>query len=261
MSKRVKVIFSLLFLILFLGAAAVSLILHVAKTFENTGRGRGEILPDETMMTVSPSLLPNQRVSPTPLQEKMTVYPRHEKIMATMFWVGEEANAENDFIPNHISAWDEKWLEHFGGVDTPDARRGYYPKAFVPKENPFYIALPYTDIGAFGRKENARGIPWFTENIAASTSLVKNRWVKISYKKYICYGQWEDVGPSETDDFEYVFGSMQPIFTRAGIDLSPAVRTCLKMTTNDYVSWEFVDDHAVPDGPWQDIITTSQINW
>ena len=37
----------------------------------------------------------------------------------TMFWVGEQSNADNAFIPNHESYWDKDWLANFGGVDDP----------------------------------------------------------------------------------------------------------------------------------------------
>jgi hypothetical protein len=50
--------------------------------------------------------------------------------MTTMFWVGEPSDAENKFIPNHESYWDENWLEHFGGPDDPDK----VPLPFTPKE-------------------------------------------------------------------------------------------------------------------------------
>ena len=42
-----------------------------------------------------------------------------KETMTTMFWVGEPADAANDFIPNHESYWDKDWLANFGGVDDP----------------------------------------------------------------------------------------------------------------------------------------------
>ena len=63
--------------------------------------------------------------------------------MTTMFWVGEQADAENAYIPNHESYWDKDWLASFGGVDDPWHRNGHWPAGFAPKENPFYVALPY----------------------------------------------------------------------------------------------------------------------
>jgi len=67
--------------------------------------------------------------------------------------------------PNHASSWDVNWQENFGGYDNPDpsARVGYRPKAFIPKQNPFYIALPYNDCinHALHKPEAKKVIPWF----------------------------------------------------------------------------------------------------
>jgi hypothetical protein len=192
---------------------------------------------------------------------KQSVYPIHEGVFATMFWVGEKADGSNDYIPNEASAWDVNWMEKFGGIDNPYEREGYYPKEFKPKQNPFYFALPYDDFGDNGRKANARRIPWYVSGVSSDYSYVKNRWIRITYRNQSCYAQWEDVGPFETDDFEYVFAQAEPKEERAGIDLSPAVRTCLRMAKNDEVSWQFVDSKDVPPGPWKEIVTTSQVDW
>jgi hypothetical protein len=48
-----------------------------------------------------------------------------------------------------------RWEGHFGGVDDPDRRDGYFLEGFVPKENPFYFALPYTDYDEHGRKKSS----------------------------------------------------------------------------------------------------------
>ena len=44
--------------------------------------------------------------------------------------------------------WDLNWTANYGGTDNPEpsARRNYIPIAFVPKQNPFYFALPYNDV-------------------------------------------------------------------------------------------------------------------
>ena len=73
-------------------------------------------------------------------------YILHKNITATTFWVGEDANSStNGNISNIPSAWDENWTINFGGVDEPNSRNGYCPANFIPKENPFYFALPYND--------------------------------------------------------------------------------------------------------------------
>ncbi len=196
---------------------------------------------------------------PTPIWSH--AYPVHRDIYATMFWVGEKATDENDYIPNEASAWDTHWLDNFGGIDNPYTREGNYPKGFIPKQNPFYFALPYNDFSDSGRKENATRIPWYFTEITGDYSYLKNRWIRIKHNDQICYAQWEDVGPFEDNDIEYVFGSAKPKNERAGIDLSPALKGCLHMATNDYVDWQFVNEAEVPEGPWKEIITTSQVNW
>src|SRR5437773_4667402 len=88
-------------------------------------------------------------------------YPLHHDITATEFWVGEPASADNANISNAESAWDDQWQKHFGGFDDPKHRDGDNPKGFVPKENPFYFALPYDDFAKGKRKRDAaKIIPW-----------------------------------------------------------------------------------------------------
>ena len=184
-------------------------------------------------------------------------YFHHENIWATVFWVGEEASEENDFIANDVSYWDRNWQSSFGGVDEPDERNGYFPAAFKPKQNPFYFALPYGEFEK-GRnlKQNAVNIPWYLESLQTKASLVKNRWIKVGFRNKICFAQWEDVGPGKTNDFDYVFGKNPPENQFTGIDLSPAVRDCLGMGGKNKVDWQFVDFSEVPLGPWKEIITS-----
>lgn len=184
----------------------------------------------------------------------------YKKAFTTVFWIGEGATKDSGFIPNHQSAWDSLWQEHYGGIDTPDQRCGYKPCGFEPKENPFYFALPYNDLGLGGvRKASAFLIPWFQEK-SHQKSVIKNAWVEVVYGRKTCYAQWEDVGPSEMDDFDYVFGD-QPPKIKAALDVSPAVRDCLNMKKNDSVFWKFVSDKEVPAGPWKEIITVRDVSW
>jgi hypothetical protein len=177
-------------------------------------------------------------------------------VVATVFWVGEEPT-ENNPTPNNKSAWDTNWESNFGGYDDPNNRRGYLPAAFVPSLNPFYIALPYNDIGKDyrHRPEASRVIPWFWERYQSDgISVCKGRWLAIHHDGTICYAQWEDVGPFETDHFEYVFGNENARMNRnkgAGLDISPAVRDYLKMGSGERVEWKFVEDYEVPAGPWK----------
>lgn len=177
-------------------------------------------------------------------------------IVTTVFWVGE-LPAENNPTPNNQSAWDPNWQRNFGGYDDPQSRDGYIPKAFVPKLNAFYIALPYNDIGKDfrHRPEASEVIPWFWERYQGEgISVCKGRWIAVHLEGRICYAQWEDVGPFETGHHEYVFGNEYPRANRnraAGLDVSPAVRDYLALGRGQRVEWKFVEDHEVPAGPWK----------
>jgi hypothetical protein len=193
-------------------------------------------------------------------------YLLHENVTTTTFWVGESASAENAYITNVESAWDSMWMENFGGIDTPDSRNAYLPSAFIPNENAFYFALPFNDFEDNGtRKTNlASLIPWDISHYESNQSYCKNRWIKITKDGKTAYAQWEDCGPFEYDDRAYVFGTSDPLNSEndsAGLDVSPAVRDYLGLSGIDKVSWQFVDEKDVCDGPWKDKITTTELNW
>lgn len=185
-------------------------------------------------------------------------YPWKKNITATVFWIGEKPTSSNP-TPNHKSAWDQSWQKNYGGYDDPDprARKDYRPKSFIPRLNPFYIALPYNDVFDYRKnpKRVAQIIPWWNRRVDKHPmrTSCQGRWVAIVYKNRICYAQWEDVGPFEVDDWQYVFGNHRPRNTKnnhAGIDISPAVRDYLKMGSQGKVHWRFVDFAKVPKGPW-----------
>jgi hypothetical protein len=190
----------------------------------------------------------------------------HAGITATVFWVGEPASADNGGIANLASAWDDEWMAHFGGFDDPDDRHGGLP-SFTPQENPFYVALPYNDFDDDGvRKVGAAStIPWASVGSwPVAVSMAKNQWVEIRGAGGRVFAQWEDVGPYLEDDDAYVFGGSRPantVDTRAGIDLSPAVRDALHVADVSTVDWRFVDPASVIDGPWTKVITRSPVNW
>ncbi|MDE1727342.1 MAG: polysaccharide deacetylase family protein [Thaumarchaeota archaeon] len=194
-------------------------------------------------------------------------YPVHKNISATYFWVGEPASADNDYINNLASAWDSQWVQDFGGVDDPTKRDALMPLGFHPHENPFYVALPYDDFADNGtRKPDVNATYWYHEkNWQENESMVKNTWVMITKGDKTAYAQWEDAGPFQSDDLGYVFGSATPqntINKNAGIDLSPATWDYLGLEKGiDQVSWQFVNYANVPDGPWKNIVTVSQVNW
>lgn len=184
-------------------------------------------------------------------------YPWKMNIMTTVFWVGERA-AGNNPVPNHKSSWDPEWEINYGGFDNPDpsARRNFIPVAFVPRQNPFYCALPYNDVTHGTTKPEAyQVIPWFKENFERpGKSVCQNRWIAIrGHNGRVCYAQWADCGPFRTDHWEYVFGSELPKWNLnggAGLDVSPAVRDYLGFSTKDICDWKFVEFRDVPNGPW-----------
>jgi hypothetical protein len=177
------------------------------------------------------------------------------KIVATVFWVGEQA-VEGNPVPNTESAWDPNWVAHFGGEDNPTARTNFTPAGFTPRQNPFYVALPYNDVDDHHTKsEAAQVIPWFNDSfVRDGQSVCKGRWVAIRHGKRTCYAQWEDVGPFQIDHWQYVFGNERPrpnANCDAGIDVSPAVRDYLGMSGMDVCDWKFVSVYEVPGGPWR----------
>ncbi len=183
-------------------------------------------------------------------------YPWKRQIVTTTFWIGETPTKRNP-VPNHKSSWDEKWARNYGGMDDPDPanRSNYLPVNFTPKQNPFYVALPYNDLEKGGRKSEAsRVIPWFKEaDQGDNKSVCKGRWIAIRFKDKVAYAQWEDAGPFRTDHWEYVFGNERPkpnLNRGAGLDVSPAVRDYLGMNDTDVTDWRFVDFDEVPQGPW-----------
>jgi len=195
----------------------------------------------------------------TPQQKAALSYVSEwrKDITATVFWVGEPPGGRNK-TPNHQSSWDTNWQKNFGGFDNPDpkARSGYRPKAFVPKQNSFYVALPYNDVLKYNqhKREAPRVIPWFhTYNPLPGKTVLKGCWVQVAHDGKSCFAQWEDCGPWNTDDYHYVFLGKKPKTKQnggAGIDISPAVRDYLGLKSGEKCHWRFVPFHRIPKGPW-----------
>lgn len=184
-------------------------------------------------------------------------YPWKNNIVTTVFWVGENSS-QNNPVHNRSSSWDINWAVNFGGFDNPDvkARRGYIPANFVPRQNPFYVALPYNDVTRGRTKPEAKiAIPWFKDEfVREGQSVCRDRWVRIRNRDgKDCYAQWSDCGPFRTDHWQYVFGDERPkpnLNKGAGLDVSPAVRDFLGLSGIDVTDWQFVDFKDVPRGPW-----------
>lgn len=192
------------------------------------------------------------------------LYPWHKSITVTVFWIGEKPS-QNNPTPNNKSSWDQQWQKNFGGYDdpAPGARIAnhhggdFRPKKFVPKLNPFYVALPYNDVRSHRshKVEAARVIPWFRQmSPKPGKTVLKGRWLQIYNGRRSCYAQWEDCGPWVTDDWRYVFGSSRPKNRSNGgaaIDISPAIRDYLQLPSGKKCHWRFVEAAQVPYGPWK----------
>ena len=134
---------------------------------------------------------------------------------------------------------------------TPDARRNFIPVGFVPRQNPFYVALPYNDVeGGHTKYEASQVIPWFKQAfVRDGQTVLKGRWIAIRHGNRVCYAQWEDCGPFRTDHWQYVFGNERPrpnLNQGAGLDVSPAVRDYLGLGNKDACDWKFVEFREVP---------------
>lgn len=184
-------------------------------------------------------------------------YPWKTNIVTTVFWVGEPVGG-NNFTHNRSSSWDANWAQNFGGYDNPnpEARRRFLPVKFTPRQNPFYIALPYNDVTRGTTKPEARAvIPWFKQDFQREgLSVCRDRWVAVRNRAgQVAYAQWSDCGPFRTDHWQYVFGKERPkpnLNKGAGLDVSPAVRDFLGLDGTDLTDWKFVDFKDVPHGPW-----------
>ena len=181
-------------------------------------------------------------------------------IVTTVFWVGESASTNNP-VHNRSSSWDADWASSFGGFDNPDpaARhpKEFRPLAFVPRQNPFYVALPYNDVTRGTTKPESREkIPWFKNAfVREGQSVCRDRWVAVRNPTTgrIAYAQWSDCGPFRTDHIDYVFGPERPkpnLNRGAGLDISPSVRDFLGLSSTDVTDWRFVEARDVPPGPW-----------
>lgn len=180
-------------------------------------------------------------------------FPWKKKIVTTTFWVGQDATTYND-TTNYASAWDSKWTKSYGGTDNPTQRFGFLPKGrFAVTQNPFYVALPFNDVKFPDLAK--KWIPWYNKDLAKDQryqSQCKGRWIEIrNASGKSCFAQWQDVGPFRYDHAAYVFGKERPnTFNKAGLDVSPAVKTHLGLVGLDLCDWRFVEAWEVREGPW-----------
>lgn len=232
----------------------------------------------------APSAKPSARPPAPPTASR---YPWHTDIPSTTFWVGEIFDPNASDGSQVISTYNGSWLRDYGGCDgrvvgkdcrteRRTAANGWFPTRMTPKENPFYLDLPFDDVNdPIGLRTRGKVVPWahqgrFAKLVGdANASLMKNRWVELRHDGRTCFGQIEDAGPGQYHDARYVFGhdDARPANRRyggAGLDVSPALNGCLHYAElngdTDRVSWRFVDDRDVPKGPWTRIVTTSGVH-
>jgi hypothetical protein len=209
-------------------------------------------LREQALLKVEPQVF-----VPTSSRPAVQRFAWKTNIVTTVFWVGEQAGGNNP-VPNFRSSWDLNWQANYGGFDNPEKsdRRNYIPVSFVPRQNPFYCALPYNDVthGQF-KPEAPLVIPWFKQSyMGQGQSVCWHHWIAIRKGNRTCYSQWEDCGPFRTDHFQYVFGNERPkpnLNHGAGLDVSPAVRDYLGLQPTDVTDWQFVNTQDVPPGPWR----------
>ncbi|MGV8896137.1 MAG: hypothetical protein ACOH10_01270 [Rhodoglobus sp.] len=236
--------------------------------------------------------------APAPVVPVSTSYPLHTNVVATSFWVGEIFDASLPDGSQMFSTYDAKWFANYGGCDgvassgecsteKRTAANGYFPTSMTPKQNPFYLDLPFDDLNdKAGFAQRCTTIPWALADNAATGvnhcgdqnySYMKNSWVQLTGPNgATCYGQVQDAGPSSGSlyhDANYVFGKndARPENKKfsgdssqgAGMDVSPALNGCLGFASldgdSDHVDWRFIDEADVPAGPWLKTVTTSQV--
>ncbi len=235
------------------------------------------------MIVLATLLLPVRADAARPDDERRAAaYPWHTRIVATTFWVGEIFDADAPDGSQMISTYDDHWYESYGGCDgrfrrgvcTTErrfAKDGWFPRRMTPKQNPFYLDVPYDDLNdRIGFRRRGEVIPWASRPRYAAkvddpqVSLMKNRWVKLRSRGRTCFGQIQDAGPGRYHDARYVFGrrDARPAskrYNNAGMDVSPALNGCLGFRSlngdRDKVSWRFIDGGDVPRGPWNRIVT------
>lgn len=192
--------------------------------------------------------------------------------MATTFWVGEVFDPEAADGSQVISAYEGWRYERSGGCDgviedgvcqtePRSAENGFFPSSMTPKQTPFYLDLPFADVNnvaAFalrGQTPLAQDPGYAGDLENREFSCKKNRWVQLQYKGNTCSAQIQDAGPAEYDEFDYVFGD-------GGTGPKGTKHNDAELNgTQAGVSWRFVDEVDVPDGPWKTIVTDSGYDW
>jgi hypothetical protein len=217
------------------------LLLVALGSFVSQGFGKPIVSPEKDLSSTKTKVA---------IPEKPRFYWKQD-IITTTFWIGQGCTSVSD-TTNYKSAWDGDWTDNYGGLDDPVRRVGLLPRRFAPTLNPFYVALPFNDV-AFPEIAE-KYVPWWkpTKSADRYKSQCKGHWIQIRNKSgRSAFGQWEDVGPLRYDHATYVFGGDRPrTYSKAGLDVSPAIRDFLGLDGMDLTDWRFVDASEVPNGPW-----------
>jgi len=167
------------------------------------------------------------------------IYPWKSGIISSVSFMG------------NAPGWYPRWTQENGGADAHDNLDGYASGSHASTMNPFCVALPFNDV--MNPKLALQWVPtgWRKPvRDEKSSSFCKDRWLEIKNSTgRVCFAQWEDVGPINTDDAAYVFGPNRPAEIR-GLTISPAVAKYLGVDSTAILSWRFVDDDDVQPGMW-----------
>lgn len=195
-------------------------------------------------------------------QPQRLLFPWRINVHSKLCWVGAPPNppGQQDTV---TFPWTPDRKKEFGGIDDPEPQnrfadnvaQQFRPKAFIPKCNPFYVALPCNDLteDQEHKPQAAMMIPWFAQIVPKpGVSVCKGRWLQIFNRQAqrSCYAQWEGCGPGSTDDWDYVFGKSGH-GPGPGIGVSPAIRDYLDIKADSSFYWRFVEERDVPFGPWK----------
>jgi hypothetical protein len=165
-------------------------------------------------------------------------YPWHDHITTTVFWIGDKSNRVTSGL---------NWVPNAAGVNDQRLPDGH-------ALNPYYFALPFNDLNHPDLADKWLPAGWSRPNKPSTPrSACLDRWIEIKNAKgQICFAQWKDFGPVRDDDASYVFGVEHPAAPFRGLDVSPAVAKKLGIDRSASLSWRFVDDEDVKEGPWLD---------
>ena len=89
-------------------------------------------------------------------QPGVVAVPWHRNIVATTFRVGEVMDPSAPDGSQEYSTYDRNWLANYGGCDgvvehgvcrteRRDVSNGFFPTRMTPRQNPFYLDLPFDD--------------------------------------------------------------------------------------------------------------------